>query len=188
MTETVCLRGIIRRRSPIDVYQRGTHQLIDFDGHLSAILMSNIYDLNNFNGQLVRICGFNQGLIENFASILVTGVFAPRPCQDCKKKYTKYVKKQKHADKHQHNHKQNCSTIFSMELDKTQSCCDCDEQCPVYDHPIFPPRPQPITRPIEQPFTPPEEPILPHRPIVGNPNGRVPTCDCKVKHCKKCRK
>ena len=181
MNGEVCLSGIVRRQRPVNIFQRGTHQLLDLNGGLSAILMSDLYDLNAFNGQLVRICGINQGLIENYASILVTKVFSPTPCPTCRKKLKTYRK---------HQNSSSSSSTTTMKYTESQhNIPDCDEPCPVYPHPIFPPRPQPPVRPIQQPFIQPI-PIPEYEPvIITNPNSKIPVCPClmKRKRCKKCR-
>lgn len=72
----ICLTGFVRRRAQVDIFQRGTHRLVDRNGNVVAILRSDRVNLNNLEGQFVQVCGINEGQIEGVTSLLVTQVFA----------------------------------------------------------------------------------------------------------------
>ncbi len=79
MNNTICLNGRIQRAAPIDIFQRGTHRLIDITGRVIAILRSFTVNLFLFEGQFVTVCGIFEGNIEGVPSILVTSIFNQNP-------------------------------------------------------------------------------------------------------------
>ena len=122
MNNTVCLNGRIQRAAPIDIFQRGTHRLIDITGRVIATLRSLTINLFLFEGQFVTVCGIFEGNIEGVPSILVTAIFnqippncpCPNenyahnlPCPHCSTDFTckqgkhcKYRTHKKHYKKH----------------------------------------------------------------------------------------
>lgn len=171
----VNLYGIILKREMC----LGSHQLVDFNGFILAIVMSENINLNAFNKKLVVISGLNKGLIENYAGVDVTYINIHNPCSKCKKQYKKYIKHYKCSK---------CSSSSSSEENVHACSCDCMEECPVFEHPIFPKRPIPpfipaAIQPIDFVFDEPKR--------VANPNPQKPKPDCKdnfYKKCKKCKR
>jgi hypothetical protein len=69
-----CLTGFVRRRTGLDIFQRGTHLLVDASGRVIAVLRSSQVNLFALEGRFVTVCGVNEGQIEGVTSLLVTQV------------------------------------------------------------------------------------------------------------------